>query len=346
MTFHRSSIRLAGLRKQFGPHKALDGIDVTVAPGSFTAVLGPSGSGKSTLLMSIAGFQELDAGSVYVDDVDITAVAPQKRGIGIVFQGYALFPHMTVADNIAYPLRARGLPRAEIATRVDAMAKIMEIEPLLARLPAQVSGGQRQRVAIARALVFEPPLLLLDEPLSALDRHLRDRMKEELRLVHRRTGVTIIMVTHDQEEAMELADRMIVMEHGAVIADGAPAALYRRPANRKIAAFLGQANFLAAREAAHGAVSAGGTTVDASVLSGTGGTLLIRQEALVPVAAPRDHSCLTIGVDSLLFRAGRYVITGQVPTGETVTAEFSGPASEVEGRQTMYLEIREATLLD
>jgi ABC-type Fe3+/spermidine/putrescine transport system ATPase subunit len=229
MTATGSSLELNNLVKHFGRLKVLDNVSTRIEAGSFTAILGPSGSGKSTLLMTIAGFEMPESGAVVIDGVDVTRMPPEKRGIGMVFQGYALFPHMTIADNIAYPLKSRGWAKEAIRKRVAEMAAMMEIEQLLQRRPQQLSGGQRQRVAIARALAFEPRLLLLDEPLSALDRNLRDRMQAELKRLHRKIGVTIIMVTHDQDEASALADNIIVMESGGIIATGGARELYERP---------------------------------------------------------------------------------------------------------------------
>jgi putative spermidine/putrescine transport system ATP-binding protein len=346
MTIRSSTIQLAGITKRFDGHLALDDIDITVAAGSFTAVLGPSGSGKSTLLMTIAGFQRPDVGKVLVDGLDITALAAEKRGIGVVFQGYALFPHMNVAENIAYPLRARGMKRAVIDDKVRDMARLMEIEPLLKRLPSEISGGQRQRVAIARALVFEPYLLLLDEPLSALDRNLRDRMKEELRRVHKKLGVTIVMVTHDQDEAAELADRVVVMDKGAVIADGAPRDLYLSPRTTKVAAFFGRANLLAVTAATAETITVGGATIERSLVPGEGQTVLIRPEWLQPLFEPTTMRCLTVTVETIVFRSGRLSISGPTKAGETVAADFSEPSclAIVEG-DTIHLQISNCALV-
>ncbi len=339
MTIGSSTIRLASLTKRFGSHTALENVDITVKSGSFTAILGPSGSGKSTLLMTIAGFQQPNAGGVFVDDVDISSWPAEKRGIGVVFQGYAIFPHLSVAANIAYPLRARRMKQSLVEEKVRNIARLMEIEDLLSRLPSEISGGQRQRVAIARALVFEPSLLLLDEPLSALDRNLRDRMKDELRRVHQQLGVTIIMVTHDQDEATELADQIIVMERGRVIADGGPRDLYDAPPNSTVAAFFGRANFLNVAHSDGHTVTAGGAMLNRKLVKGNGTQLLVRPEALVPCIGIGDTSCLDVVVESVQFRSGRFEVIGRLPTGEAVSAEFPANSSE-EIRTTTRLRLR------
>ena len=238
------ALALHGLAKRYGDFVAVHGADLDVAAGSFLTLLGPSGSGKTTILMMIAGFTDPTAGRLLLDGTDITALPPEKRAFGMVFQGYALFPHMTVAENVAFPLRVRGLGRAEREAKVRATLDLVQLTGFAERLPKQLSGGQQQRVALARALVFDPALLLLDEPLSALDKKLRAELQEELRALHRRVGRTFINVTHDQEEALSLSDEVAILNHGRIIQKGAPAALYERPATRFVADFLGKSNFL------------------------------------------------------------------------------------------------------
>ena len=235
---------MQGLAKRYGAFVAVHGADLDVAAGSFLTLLGPSGSGKTTILMMIAGFTTPTAGRLLLDGADITALPPEKRAFGMVFQGYALFPHMTVAENVAFPLRVRGMGRAERDAKVRAALDLVQLPAFADRRPAQLSGGQQQRVALARALVFDPALLLLDEPLSALDKKLRAELQEELRALHRRVGRTFINVTHDQEEALSLSDEVAILSHGRIIQKGAPAALYERPATRFVADFLGKSNFL------------------------------------------------------------------------------------------------------
>jgi ABC-type Fe3+/spermidine/putrescine transport system ATPase subunit len=237
-----AAVTLAGLAKHFGAVRALDGVDLSIAEGEFVAILGPSGSGKSTMLGLIAGLMEPTAGRILVGGRDMTDVPPAQRDFGLVFQSYALFPNMTVRGNIAFPLAVRRLPRVEIERRVAWAIELVRLNGLEDRKPLQISGGQQQRVAIARALVFQPRLLLLDEPLAALDRKLREEVRLELRKLQRTLGVTTILVTHDQDEAMSMSDRILVLDQGRVQQVGRPDELYRRPSNRFVAGFLGMAN--------------------------------------------------------------------------------------------------------
>jgi putative spermidine/putrescine transport system ATP-binding protein len=232
------------LRKAFGAVLAVDEVSLDAAPGEFLSLLGPSGCGKSTLLRMVAGLVEPDGGQVVLAGEDITRVAVHRRNLGLVFQSYALFPHMTVLDNVAFGLRRRGVGEAAVGPRVGRMLELVRLGPLGARYPRELSGGQQQRVALARALVTEPRVLLLDEPLSNLDALLRDEMRVELKRLQQRLGTTMIFVTHDQAEALILSDRVVVMEHGRVEQIGRPEEVYRRPATPFVARFLGRANFL------------------------------------------------------------------------------------------------------
>jgi putative spermidine/putrescine transport system ATP-binding protein len=238
---------LRGIGKTYGgkaPGRvaALDHIDLDVRSGELLTILGPSGSGKTTMLKVIAGFELPDAGSVTLAGADITTQAAGKRNIGMVFQNYALFPHMTVAGNVAFPLEMRGVARADITRRVDAAIELVGLGGFAKRLPRQLSGGQQQRVAFARAVVFEPQLLLLDEPFGALDRKLREAMQLEMRALQRRLGITTVFITHDQEEALVLSDRIAVMHQGRIEQIGAPAAIYEHPASVFTADFIGESN--------------------------------------------------------------------------------------------------------
>ena len=222
----------------------MDRVSLHVGRGEFLTLLGPSGSGKTTILMAIAGFVAPTEGLVLLDGTDITGLPPEKRDFGMVFQGYALFPHMTVAENVAFPLRVRGLSRADRDAKVRAALDLVQLDRFAGRKPAQLSGGQQQRVALARALVFDPALLLLDEPLSALDKKLRAELQDELKALHRRVGRTFVNVTHDQDEALSLSDRVAILDQGRLIQLGTPLALYERPRTRFVADFLGKSNFL------------------------------------------------------------------------------------------------------
>ncbi len=234
-------LRLCGVVRRFGATRALDGIDLELGRGEFMALLGASGSGKSTLLRIVAGFEQPDAGTVEIDGTDMAGLPPQLRPCAMMFQSYALFPHMSVHDNIAYGLRRAGRYDRR---RVAALLALVGLEGLDRRRPAQLSGGQQQRVALARALARRPPLLLLDEPLAALDAGLRAATGEELRRLQRETGTSFLMVTHDQQEAMALADRIAVLHQGRVAQAGTPREVYARPATRFVAEFLGGANIL------------------------------------------------------------------------------------------------------
>jgi sulfate/thiosulfate transport system ATP-binding protein len=230
--------------KRFGDFTALDDVTVEVEAGSLTALLGPSGSGKSTLLRVIAGLEQPDAGVVCLDGVDVTKVAPQERGVGFVFQHYAAFKHMTVWDNVAFGLRIRRRPRAEIKQRVTELLELVQLSRLAKRYPAQLSGGQRQRMGLARALAVDPKVLLLDEPFGALDARVRKELRIWLRRLHDETHTTTVIVTHDQEEAMDVADKVVVMNGGNIEQIAPPRELYDHPANEFVMSFVGPVNQL------------------------------------------------------------------------------------------------------
>ncbi|UXN57810.1 ABC transporter ATP-binding protein [Phyllobacterium zundukense] len=233
-------VRLAS--KFYGDFAALKDVTLTVNPGEFLTLLGPSGSGKTTMMMAIAGFTDLSSGTILIDETRIDHLPPNRRNIGVVFQHLALFPHMSVADNVAFPLRMRGVPEDEVRVRVRRVLELVELPAFGERLPSQLSGGQQQRVAFARAVVFDPPVLLLDEPLGALDRKLRESMQAELKRLQRQLGITTIMVTHDQEEALTISDRIAVMSNGQLEQIGSPEELYQYPATPFVADFVGDTN--------------------------------------------------------------------------------------------------------
>lgn len=243
----RPAVELKALVKTFGAVVAVDGIDLTVYEGEFLSLLGPSGCGKTTTLNLIAGFVEPTRGRVLIDGEDVTGRPAYQRDLGMVFQNYALFPHMTVFDNIAFGLRTRGVPRREIERRVSEALALVRLEGREGAWPSQLSGGMQQRVALARALVFKPRVLLLDEPLAALDKKLREEMRWELREIQRAVGITTIFVTHDQQEALSLSDRIAVMERGRIEQTGTPREIYERPATRFVADFIGGSNVLPVR---------------------------------------------------------------------------------------------------
>ena len=240
-------VRIDDVVKRFGEAAALNGVSLELTPGELFTLLGPSGCGKTTLLRIVAGLLAQDAGSVSFDGVPVDSIPPYRRNIGVVFQSYAIFPHLTVRQNIAYGLRARRMDAARSAAKVLEAARMVQMEPLLDRMPAALSGGQQQRVVLARALVIEPRLLLMDEPLSNLDARLRVEMRTVIRRLQQALGITTLYVTHDQEEALAISDTIAVMDHGQVLQTGAPWALYGAPRNRFVAEFLGGMNVLRGR---------------------------------------------------------------------------------------------------
>ena len=240
----KGNLQLEKLTKDFGSFRAVSNVDLEIRKGEFLTLLGPSGSGKTTLLMMIAGFLDISSGDIQLDGSSIADVPAEKRNFGMVFQGYALFPHMTVRENISYSLDVRKRPKAEISARVDEMLDLVQLQEFGGRKPSQLSGGQQQRVALARALCFAPPVLLLDEPLGALDKKLRVEVQGQLKDIHRRVGTTFIYVTHDQEEALSMSDRIVIMQDGGIEQVGSPMELYEKPATKFAAGFLGKSNFL------------------------------------------------------------------------------------------------------
>ncbi len=245
-----SFIRFQKVTKDFGSVRVVEDLDLDIAQGEFVSLLGPSGSGKTTLLMMLAGFETVSAGALLLDNQRINDLPSYKRDMGVVFQNYALFPHMNVAKNVAFPLDMRGVARSETAMRVAKALDMVQLGHLADRRPSQLSGGQQQRVALARALVFEPRVVLMDEPLGALDKNLREQMQLDIRDLHQRLGLTIIFVTHDQGEALTMSDRIAVFNHGQIQQCASPRVVYDNPENRFVAEFIGETNLLEGRIAA------------------------------------------------------------------------------------------------
>jgi putative spermidine/putrescine transport system ATP-binding protein len=283
-------ISIRSISKRYSSFTALNGVDLEIASGEFVSLLGPSGSGKTTLLMVLAGFIRPDSGTVTFGDRDVSLVPPHRRDVGMVFQNYALFPHMSVAGNIAYPLKLRRTSKSDIARRVQEVLDLVQLGNLGERRIDQLSGGQRQRVALARAIVFEPRILLMDEPLSALDKKLREQMQIEVRHLHQRLGMTTVYVTHDQREALTMSDRIAVIDRGQFRQIGRPRDIYERPASRFIAEFIGESQFLPV-EVRNGAVWHGARTLRVDTLpAGIHGSqlLVIRPEKLTVLGSGDD----------------------------------------------------------
>ena len=295
-----SYLRLEGIRKNFGSFQALRDIRLSIEKGEFVCFLGPSGCGKTTLLRIIAGLETQTAGSLFQGARDISVLPPAQRDYGIVFQSYALFPNLTVADNVAYGLVNRRQPRAEITKRVDELLKLVGLPGSGIKYPAQLSGGQQQRIALARALATKPGLLLLDEPLSALDALERVRLRQEIRSLQNQLGVTTIMVTHDQEEALSVADRIVVMNHGAIEQVGTPLEIYSEPATVFVADFIGKGNRLVAVAEGGGMLRCGHLSLPwpasggAELAPGSTVTLYMRPEDRIVEGLNADdpHQCV------------------------------------------------------
>jgi putative spermidine/putrescine transport system ATP-binding protein len=308
-----ASVRLNELTKRYGSHRAVDAISLAIEPGSMVALLGPSGCGKTTCLRMIAGLVEPSSGEIFVDGKRITGIPVHRRNIGMLFQNYALFPHMTVAENVAFGLEARRIPRAEATARVADALQLVQLNGFGDRLPAQLSGGQQQRVALARCLVVEPALLLLDEPLGALDKSLRESMQVELRALQQRLGITAIMVTHDQDEALTLADRVAIMRGGRLEQLGTPAEVYQTPASRFVAGFIGVSNFFHGRVEHRSGAGARIATANGLVLNvddcpagSDQVTVALRPEAVIvepePPTSSDDSNSVVGTVEQVVYR--------------------------------------------
>jgi len=312
-----ASIDLRNVVKTYKTMTAVDDVSLTIEPGEFLTLLGSSGSGKSTLLNIIAGFIDADSGSIEVGGRNLTKVPPYRRDLGMVFQHYALFPHMTVWDNVAFPLKRRGVAKAQVAERVQRALDVVELGHLGKRRPAQLSGGQQQRVALARAIVFQPQALLMDEPLGALDKRLREQLQLEIKRLHRELGTTFVFVTHDQEEALAMSDRIAVMRDGALVQVGTPVELYERPSSRYTAEFLGESNIFTGRK--HG--------VD------DGSALVVRPEHVRLSAAgasiPTGHSALDGVVREVVYLGSGLRVEVALPDGRHLITR-----SEVRGALT------------
>ena len=317
MTDDRPVLVLRDLRKVYGNVVACDDVDLEVRRGEFVTLLGPSGSGKTTTLRMIAGFATPSGGSIEIDGRDVTRVPPHRRNVGMVFQSYALFPHMTAAQNVAFPLRLRSVPKDEIRERVDEALRLVKLDGFGDRHPRELSGGQQQRIALARAVVFSPLMLLMDEPLGALDRKLREAMQLEIMRVSRERGATVLYVTHDQEEALVMSDRIAIFNQGRIEQIGSGEDLYDRPATLFVAEFIGESNIIRGRFERDGAAAGwvvgepfrcqvGPTSVQrASLDGGSAAALVVRPQQMRILASsdesPRDSSVVDGTVDEALY---------------------------------------------
>jgi sn-glycerol 3-phosphate transport system ATP-binding protein len=352
-----ATLELAGVEKAFGATRVLHGIDLRVAEGEMIVVVGASGCGKSTLLRIVAGLEEPSAGRVRIGGRDVTSLEPAERDVAMVFQNYALYPHMTVERNMAYGLRIRGLPKPEIARRVREAAELLGIGTLLDRRPRQLSGGQRQRVAMGRAIVREPALFLFDEPLSNLDARLRVQMRAEIRRLQRRLGVTSLFVTHDQTEAMTLGDRLVVMHAGHAAQVATPMEIWTRPADTYVAGFIGSPamNLLEATLAEEGRAArlrAGPVLrfADGARPGPDGRRLLVgvRPEHLRPAAAgaAEQGGALEVSLDLVEPLGSESVLHGHLPSGEALTARVAGAVPAAAGALRLLIPPAEAHVFD
>jgi len=324
-------LSIQGIRKSFGAVTAVKNVSMDIAEGEFMTFLGPSGSGKSTTLYILAGFQNPSGGDILLNGRSLLSTPSHKRNIGMVFQRYTLFPHLSVGENVAFPLRIRRLPQAEIAERVKAALKLVHLEGFEDRMPALMSGGQQQRVALARALVYNPPVLLMDEPLSALDKKLREEIQFEIRRIHQETGVTILYVTHDQEEALRLSDRIAVFSQGEIDQIGTGPELYANPATRFVAGFIGDSNFLDAdlvesKEGRAKLALADGTVVDGvplhgAVADGAKAALMLRPERL-SLTPGADASGIAATVRDITFLGNVIEVATQTGTGDELAVRL------------------------
>lgn len=348
LSMTEATVKFEGVTLSYGAFVAVKNIDLKIDKGSFTTLLGPSGCGKTTILRSIAGLVSPVSGEIIIAGRRINDVPIYKRNIGLVFQNYALFPHMTIADNIAFGLKYRNVPKAEIAQKVKRALDIVRLPGVEKKLPSQLSGGQQQRIALARAIVIEPDVLLLDEPLSALDANLREEMRVELKIIQREVGITTVLVTHDQEEALSLSDRIIVMNQGRIEQNGTAEEVYRQPASKFVASFLGQSNLLSGTvtENANGKARVtldNGASIESaapvSLRNGNKVTLVVRAQRLrVSKEAPASNALIgkivaisylgsnaiyTIDADGFRLQANVIIDSQVFREGDMIHASFA-----------------------
>jgi spermidine/putrescine ABC transporter ATP-binding subunit len=324
----KTVVELRGCTRDYGAVRAVDALDLSVYEGEFLALLGPSGCGKTTTLNLIAGFVPPTAGRILIDGEDVTDRPAHLRGLGVVFQSYALFPHLSIFENVAFGLRERRAPAAEIARRVGDALELVRLDRAGRQRPSELSGGMQQRVALARALVYRPRVLLLDEPLAALDRKLREGMRDELRAIQRAVGITTIFVTHDQTEALGLSDRIAVMNGGRVEQLGAPREIYEHPATRFVADFIGASTVLRGRAVAADRVTVAGAALrvtGAALSAGADVELAIRPERVRLAPGPGDN-VLDARVEGLVYQGAQTEVTARLADGQAVLVFVTEPA--------------------
>jgi spermidine/putrescine ABC transporter ATP-binding subunit len=337
-------VELQGCTRDYGAVRAVDAMDLVVFEGEFLSLLGPSGCGKTTTLNLVAGFVEPTAGRILIDGEDVTSVPAHLRGLGVVFQSYALFPHLSVFENVAFGLRERHTPAAEIARRVGEALELVRLDRLGRQRPAELSGGMQQRVALARALVYRPRVLLLDEPLAALDKKLREEMRDELRAIQRSVGITTVFVTHDQAEALGLSDRIAVMRRGRIEQLGAPREIYERPASRFVADFIGASTVLRGRAVGGDQVALSPdltitVTAGGALRAGDDVELAIRPERVRLAAGPGEGT-VEARIDGLVYQGSMTEVSARLGDGQRVLVFVTEPAPiPLALGQTVYLRL-------
>ncbi|MCC6197285.1 MAG: putative 2-aminoethylphosphonate ABC transporter ATP-binding protein [Burkholderiales bacterium] len=343
---HGVALQIEGVGKRFGKTEVLRDVSLTVAHREFVCVLGPSGCGKSTLLRIVAGLEQQTSGRLWKDGQEISRLEPAARDVGMLFQSYALFPNLTVRENVGYGLVNRGIAREEIARRVTDLLALVELPGTEAKLPVQLSGGEQQRVALARALAPSPRLLLLDEPLSALDARVRVNLRQQITQLQRKLKLTTIMVTHDQVEALTMADRVVVMSRGAIEQIGTPTEIYQQPATRFVADFVGKMNFIEARAAGDGTLEAGALKLRVVAPAAAAGTVVLgfRPEEVSFRRAPDGTSAWAARITGIEFLGAAWRATLLCPGlgGHEIHADFSardGRAFELQSGQDVFIDI-------
>ena len=323
-------VELKGCTRDYGGVRAVDAMDLVILEGEFLSLLGPSGCGKTTTLNLIAGFVEPTAGRILIDGEDVTGLPAHLRGLGVVFQSYALFPHLSVFENVAFGLRERRTPSAEIARRVGEALELVRLDRQGRQRPAELSGGMQQRVALARALVYRPRVLLLDEPLAALDKKLREEMRDELRAIQRSVGITTVFVTHDQGEALGLSDRIAVMSRGRIEQLGAPREIYERPASRFVADFIGASTVLRGRAVAEDRVA---LSPDLTIRVSVGGVLRVGEQIELAIRPERVRLAAAAGegtaearIEGLVYQGAMTEVSARLADGQRVRVFVNEPA--------------------